>query len=126
MKKVKKYSKNQQLIIQLLKKKFTSFILGLIISYLLIFVFYKTTNSWLKYSKKTRAQIEPIKTQNKKEKIIKKTDDFIRYVVQEGDTLCLIAEKFYQNCELWTKIAEKNNLSNPDIVEVGTTLIIPK
>jgi nucleoid-associated protein YgaU len=48
------------------------------------------------------------------------------YVVQEGEGLFEIAEKIYGNGDLWTKIAEANKLSNPDQIEAGTKLIIPR
>lgn len=48
------------------------------------------------------------------------------YVVQEGETLFSIAEKFYQNGELWPTIAAENKIQNPNALEKGTTLQIPK
>lgn len=48
------------------------------------------------------------------------------YTVKEGDTLFTIAEKYYQDGSRFTEIAKANNLNNPDEVEVGLTLQIPK
>jgi len=48
------------------------------------------------------------------------------YVVVEGDTLWSISEKVYGTGFNWGIIAEANNLENPNDVEVGTTLTIPK
>jgi len=48
------------------------------------------------------------------------------YVVEEGETLYSIAEKFYQNGELWPTIAAENKISNPNTLEKGTKLNIPK
>ena len=48
------------------------------------------------------------------------------YVVQGGETLFSIAEKFYQNGELWPTIAAENKIQNPNALEKGTKLNIPK
>lgn len=49
-----------------------------------------------------------------------------KYTVKEGDTLFLIAEKYYQDGEKFTEIARVNNLTNTDMIEVGQVLEIPK
>jgi nucleoid-associated protein YgaU len=56
---------------------------------------------------------------NESEKLGKK------YKVTEGDDLCKIAVKFYENCDLGYKIAEANKLASPDRIEVGQILLIP-
>lgn len=48
-----------------------------------------------------------------------------KYIVQPGDSLSIIALKFYGNLYAWPKIMEANNLSSPDNIEVGMELIIP-
>lgn len=45
-----------------------------------------------------------------------------RYVVQPGDTLVKIAEQFGVTVDA---IVKANNLSNPDLLQVGQELIIP-
>lgn len=47
------------------------------------------------------------------------------HTVQAGEGLSQIAEKFYGDRELWTKIAEANSITNADLIEVGTVLLIP-
>jgi nucleoid-associated protein YgaU len=47
------------------------------------------------------------------------------YIVQEGDYLFLIAEKVYGDGNLWTKIAEANNLTEPNFIHKGNILILP-
>ena len=49
------------------------------------------------------------------------------YVVQTGDTLVLISKKFYQTPSRWKDIldANQNQLSNPDELKAGQTLILP-
>lgn len=49
-----------------------------------------------------------------------------KYRVKEGDTLFSVAEKFYQDGYKYQEIAKSNNLENPDLLEVGQTLEIPK
>lgn len=46
----------------------------------------------------------------------------VRYVVQPGDTLSSIAVRFDVS---WTEIADANNLSDPNNLNVGDVLIIP-
>lgn len=49
-----------------------------------------------------------------------------KYTVKEGDTLFLIAEKYYQDGYKYTEIAKNNNVTNMDIIEVGQVLEIPQ
>lgn len=49
-----------------------------------------------------------------------------KYTVKEGDTLFLIAEKYYQDGSKFTDIAKTNNLGNADQIEAGQVLEIPK
>ncbi|MGL6236611.1 MAG: LysM peptidoglycan-binding domain-containing protein [Segniliparus sp.] len=47
------------------------------------------------------------------------------YVVEGGDTLSAIAERFYGDANLYGKIAEANGIANPDLINVGQELVIP-
>lgn len=47
------------------------------------------------------------------------------YVVQKGDTLSIISEKFYQTKEYFSLIAEHNNILFINDMKVGDTLKIP-
>jgi hypothetical protein len=49
------------------------------------------------------------------------------YVVQSGDTLVSISRKFYQTSGRWKDIldANQNQLSNPDELKAGQTIILP-
>jgi hypothetical protein len=47
------------------------------------------------------------------------------YVVQEGDTLRGIAEKFYDDASLDDVIADANGIDDPTQISVGQELIIP-
>ena len=49
-----------------------------------------------------------------------------KYIVKEGDTLFLIAEKYYKNGYKFPEIAKANNLSDVNSLSVGQVLEIPK
>ncbi len=50
------------------------------------------------------------------------------YEVKPGDTLSALAQRFYGKASLYPKIFEANRdiLSNPDLIKVGQKLKIPK
>lgn len=47
------------------------------------------------------------------------------YKVASGDTLWTIAEKHYKSGYNWVSIAKENNLTDPNLIEVGQSLKIP-
>lgn len=49
-----------------------------------------------------------------------------KYIVQPGDSLSLISQKVYGDLYLWPRILQANNLQNPDQIEVGMILTIPR
>ena len=48
-----------------------------------------------------------------------------RYTVQRGDTLSKIAKEFYGNAGDYMRIAQANNIANPDLIHPGQDLLIP-
>lgn len=46
--------------------------------------------------------------------------------VAKEESLWMIAEKYFESGYNWVDIAKENNLFNPDYLEVGQTLSIPK
>lgn len=48
------------------------------------------------------------------------------YQVQEGDYLWSIALRAYGDGYKWVEIANTNNLLNPDLIEAGQTLTLPR
>lgn len=46
--------------------------------------------------------------------------------VEKGEHLWAIAEKYYHSGYNWVDIAHENNLTNPDLLEVGQELVIPQ
>lgn len=49
-----------------------------------------------------------------------------KYTVKEGDTLFLIAEKYYTDGSKFIEIVKANNLPNENAIETGQVLEIPK
>lgn len=47
------------------------------------------------------------------------------YTVAEGESLSKISEKVYGSQDFWTVVARENNISNPNVVHVGTKLQLP-
>jgi LysM repeat protein len=47
------------------------------------------------------------------------------YTVQGGDTLWVIAERFYGDGNQYPRIAQASGVSNPDLINVGQVLTIP-
>ncbi|GAA2555881.1 LysM peptidoglycan-binding domain-containing protein [Pseudonocardia hydrocarbonoxydans] len=48
-----------------------------------------------------------------------------RYTVQRGDSLSKIAKQFYGNANDYMRIAQANNIANPDLIHPGQDLLIP-
>ncbi len=67
----------------------------------------------------TKGEITAIKTDQ-----VKIKDNF--YVVQPGDSLSIIAGKVYGDINLWPTIASVNKIANPEVIEVGMVLFIPR
>ena len=59
----------------------------------------------------------------KTEKVTAKSD---KYTVKEGDNLVKIALQTYGDSYAWKRIADANGITNPDQLEVGKILIIPR
>ncbi|MGQ9837911.1 MAG: LysM peptidoglycan-binding domain-containing protein [Cyanobacteriota bacterium] len=48
------------------------------------------------------------------------------YTVKAGDTLSAIAQRFYGDANAYMRIAQANNISNPNLIQVGQRLRIPR
>jgi nucleoid-associated protein YgaU len=53
---------------------------------------------------------------------------FLQYTVVGGDTLSAIAQRFYGNGNLWPRIfeANRNQISNPNLIFPGQVLRVPQ
>jgi hypothetical protein len=49
----------------------------------------------------------------------------VSYRIRYGDTLWDIADAFYRNPWLYSRIARFNNIRNPDLIISGTTIVVP-
>ncbi|HVT01270.1 MAG TPA: LysM peptidoglycan-binding domain-containing protein [Patescibacteria group bacterium] len=54
------------------------------------------------------------------------TEAKITYTVKEGDSLWTIAEKELKDGYQWKRIADVNQIVNPNVIEKGTVLTIPE
>ncbi len=82
---------------------------------ILIFNYFSKSKATLGPAQQTEAQqdVSPSKLPGK-------------YTIKDGDTLFMIADKYYQDGYKYTEIAKANNLTNPDQIETGQVLEIPK
>jgi len=49
-----------------------------------------------------------------------------KYIIQGGESLADIALKVYGDPNAWVRIAQANNITNPDQIEIGMELVIPR
>ncbi|MCM3628442.1 LysM peptidoglycan-binding domain-containing protein [Paenibacillus glycanilyticus] len=84
------------------------------------------SNTPVRESDKPTGTPKPAQTGNKSTEAPTKTLKLpTTYVVQKGDTLRLIAEKFYQSKEYYTLLAEYNHILFINDMKAGDTLKIP-
>lgn len=108
----------QKKLVELFKKKSSYFFVGLSVLIFLFYFLFKTKIHPYKEivnRKSSQKKIEKT-THTKKERI---------YQVKEGDTLWLIAEKFYGSGFNMEDIMRTNNIIDPNKIEKGQILIIP-
>lgn len=103
-----------------LGESYTSLILGVIVvvvASILFIAFVRSRNVGFGPAKPETASQKTEKESGVKE---------ATYTVVAGDTLWSISEKMYKSGYNWMDIAKANKLANPDIIEAGTKLTIPK
>ena len=49
-----------------------------------------------------------------------------KYIILEGESLADVAAKVYGDPNAWVRIAHANNITDPDLIEVGMELVIPR
>lgn len=107
----------QKKLVVLFKKKYPYFILGVsVLVFSFYFLFKTKIFSFKNIPKRKLSQKIEKPSPPKKEKF---------YQVKEGDTLWLIAEKFYGSGFNMEDIMKANNLTSPDFIKEGQILIIP-
>lgn len=78
------------------------------------------------YFNKPKSDLGPAQQTQAEQADVSKENLPGKYTVKEDDTLFLIAEKYYYDGFKYPEIAEANNLTNPDQIEVGQSIEIPK
>jgi len=124
--KIKDRKNYKKLIKDLVEKKSVSLVIGILLFFFFFFFLYKQLIHKNKNILKTPYLPNLIKKVTPTPKTKEKEKKYQIYIVQEGDSLSSIAQKFYGDLYLWPKILEANNLSNPDLIEVGMELKIPR
>lgn len=95
-----------------------SMILGaliILVTAILLFNYFNKGKESLGPSQKTEVEQALGETESKEGK----------YTVKEGDTLFLIAQRYYKDGYKYSELAKLNNLTNVDQIEVGQILTVP-
>lgn len=100
------------------QSKLTMVLGGLIILVVVILLF--------NYFNRSKPSVGPSQQTQQMEDDVSPQDLPGKYTVKEGDTLFTIAAKYYNDGYKYSEIAQENNLTNPDSIEVGQQLEIPK
>lgn len=79
------------------------------------------------YFNKGKSSLGPAQQAQQQEKLDVSKDNLPgSYTVKTEDTLFTIAEKYYDNGSRFSEIAKANNISDPNQIEAGLVLKIPK
>ncbi len=78
------------------------------------------------YFNRDQGTLGPSQQTSQEQADVKPEDLPGQYTVKEGDTLFLIAEKYYQDGFKYNEIASANNLADVNTLKVGQVLEIPK
>ena len=88
----------------------------------------QTTNKLQAENQQLKADLEDNKTKlqeyEKKLAERKATPKEVEHQIKEGETLYHIALRYLGDGELYTKIAADNDIKNPDVIRVGSKIII--
>jgi len=78
------------------------------------------------YFNRNKADLGPAQQTQQEKQDVSKDNLPGEYTVKEGDTLFTLAEKYFADGYKYPEIAKANNLTNPDLIETGQVLQIPK
>lgn len=121
-------NQNFQSLLKLLRSNFSTFLLGLTVLLIIVLVvslFVKKNPQTIKSGKSWTAGLAEMFT-GKREPTPKPKQSLNNYQVKEGDSLWMIAEATYGSGYNSVDIAKANNLPNPDLIEPGQNLVLPK
>lgn len=87
----------------------------------------KKENKSEKFDKTTLSEFSPFAKDHKKEKPVRSSGEPRTYVVQPGDTLFRVSEKFYGDSTLWKRIRDANRTRiDPDgRIRAGQIIVVP-
>src|SRR3989344_2862807 len=108
---------NYRSLLITIKNNQFSFIFGLII--VLLATSFALT-SFLQKAKSPDGKISSKEKKDQNKQAVNKNEKI--YIIQPGDQLYLIAEKFYGSGLNMFDIMQANKISNPDLVEIGQKL----
>lgn len=121
-------NQNLQSLLKLLRNNFSTFLLGLTVLLIVVLVaslFVKKNQRTARPGKGWTAGLTEIFT-GKRESTPKPKQNLNVYKVKEGDSLWTIAELTYGSGYNSVDIAKANNLPDPDLIEPGQNLVLPK
>lgn len=78
------------------------------------------------YFSKSQPSLGPAQTTQTQEGDVSPENLPGKYTVKEGDTLFAIAQNYYNDGYKYPEIAKANSLTNPDLIDTGQILEIPK
>lgn len=125
---VRTSNQNLQSLVKILRNNFSTFLLGLTVLLVVVLVVSLFVIKNKKEAKSTRsltAGLAELFT-GKKGPTPTPQQNVKTYQVKEGDSLWTIAESTYGSGYNAFDIAKVNNLQNPDIIEPGQNLVLPK
>lgn len=118
----KESANNTENLLKIIKKNYISLILGFFFFLLLISFLTQLVNKKpgvIKSAKKEIINEQKKETENKKVNLA-------TYKIKQNDNLWLIAENYYGTGFKYLEIAKANNIKDPNLIELGQELIIPK
>lgn len=104
-------------------ESYVSLLLGILVvlvAGVFIFMLFRNHKPHMTQSTSSTATVD-----NEKVEFLKQLNLPKKYTVVSGDDLVKISEKFYKSGDHWIDIARANNISNPNSVSEGTTIVIP-
>ena len=112
----------RSLLYSAIKERSLSFTLGIIVVLLLASVGLSIT---LPYVRPLLTKVKSKETVQNKVKKTAAKKEVRTYTIKQGDQLYLIAQELYGSGLNMSDIMQANNITNPDLVEVGQKLVIP-
>ncbi len=124
-------NQNLQSLTKMLRNNFSTFLLGLAVLLIVILLVSSFAGKNKKASKPSKSWTAGLATlftgkKEKKESAPKPKQSLNTYRVKEGDSLWTIAQATYGSGYNGLDIAKANNLPNPDLIEPGQNLVLPK